>query len=214
MPDNKSPYRLVVEGPNDKWTLINLLERNGFDWDDSSKDRPFVHEAGGVTRLLNRDFLSAALKNQERLGLVLDADFSPQDRWIQLRTVLSSLNIQIPNQPDPDGVVVQGTKSTDSRFGIWLMPDNSLPGRLEEFIERLVPAKHPTWLHARDATTQALKLGARLRERDHLKGALHAWLAWQETPGQPFGTAVTSEIFGHDSPEAKRFVSWFNRCFT
>ena len=36
----QSPYRLLVEGPNDKYSVINLLIRHGFDWDDESAVRP------------------------------------------------------------------------------------------------------------------------------------------------------------------------------
>lgn len=212
-PPTKSPYRLVVEGPDDKWTCIHLLQRHGFNWDDSTKVRPYVHPAGGISQLLDKDFLSSALKNHERLGLVLDSDFPPPDRWQQLRSVLANLSIALPDTPAPGGVVMGGLRP-NSRFGIWLMPDNSQPGRIEEFIEKLVPANHPTWPHARDATTQAQALGAPLRARDHIKGALHAWLAWQADPGLPFGTALFSQILGHDSPDAQRFVSWFNQCFT
>jgi hypothetical protein len=212
-PSSKSPYRLIVEGPDDKWTLIHLLRRHGFDWDDPSKGPPYVHEAGGITTLLSRDFLSSALKSHERLGLVLDADFPPPDRWHQLRSVLATLGIALPSTPASDGVIVSGMRP-NSRLGIWLMPDNSQPGRIEEFIEKLVPTGSPTWTHARDATTQALALGAPLRVQDHIKGALHAWLAWQADPGLPFGTALFSRILEHDSPEAQRFVAWFKQCFT
>ncbi len=102
----------------------------------------------------------------------------------------------------------------NSRLGIWIMPDNSQIGRIEEFIEKLVPAQHPTWSHAQSSTTQAQALGAPLRTQDHIKGALHTWLAWQADPGLPFGTALSSNILGHNSLEAQRFVSWFKQCFT
>jgi uncharacterized protein DUF3226 len=175
-PASKSPYRLVVEGPDDKWTLIHLLQRHGFNWEDSATTRPFVHEAGGIATMLGRDFLSTALKSYDRLGLVLDADFPPNNRWQPIRDVLATLGISLPQTPPPDGLITGGLKP-NSRLGVWVMPDNSQPGRIEEFIEKLVPANHPTWPHAQGATTQAQALGAPLRAQDHIKGALHAWLA-------------------------------------
>ena len=63
--------------------------------------------------------------------------------------------------------------------------------------------------HARKATSVAKGLGARFREIDTAKANLHAWLAWQKNPGRPYGVAVRSEYFGHDSPEARAFVGWF-----
>ena len=49
--------------------------------------------------------------------------------------------------------------------------------------------------------------------RNELKAVLHAWLAWQQRPGRPYGTAITARYIGHDSPAALRFVEWFQRVF-
>jgi len=48
---------------------------------------------------------------------------------------------------------------------------------------------------------------------DRGKSTLHTWLAWQETPGLPFGTALRAEFFRHDTEDALRFVAWFRRLF-
>ena len=212
-PSPKSPYRLMVEGPDDQWTIINLLARHGYDWNNAAAIRPYVEPVGGVEKLLARATLSTALKTYERLGLVIDADLSSPQRWQQVRDIFRELGISLPAAPSPNGTLVTGSRQ-NSRVGIWLMPDNSQPGRIEEFIEKLIPPGDPLWPHAQTATTQALTLGASLRPQDHVKGAIHAWLAWQEDPGLPFGTAITSEVLGHDSPEAQRFVGWFRQCFT
>ncbi len=45
----------------------------------------------------------------------------------------------------------------------------------------------------------------------HLPSAYLAWHA--ERPGMPFGTALTAEVLGRDSPEAQTFVAWFKRLF-
>jgi len=212
-PSNKSPYRLLVEGPDDMWTIINILTRHGYNWDDTSTVRPYVEPAGGVEKLLDKDMISSALKTYTRLGIVVDSDFPPTNRWRQVRNVLESLGISMPVAPAPAGTIVQG-KKPDQLVGIWLMPDNSQPGRVEEFIEKLIPVGHPVWPHAQVSTQAARALGAQLRDLDQLKGALHAWLAWQEDPGLPFGAAVATHVLKHDSPEALNFVSWFKRCFT
>lgn len=209
----KSPYRLMVEGPDDQWTIINLLSRHGYDWENDRTTRPYVEAAGGVEKLLVKATLSTALKTYERLGLVIDADLTPTHRWQQLKDLFRELGVALPANPSPDGMIAAGIRP-HSRVGIWLMPDNTQPGRIEEFIEKLIPQGDTVWPHAQATTTQALALGARLSQRDHLKGAIHAWLAWQRDPGLPFGTALTTEVLGHDSPEALRFVGWFRQCFT
>ncbi|WP_171809709.1 DUF3226 domain-containing protein [Corallococcus exiguus] len=212
-PSPKSPYRLMVEGPDDKHTLVHLLKRHGYDWDDATLKRPYVEDVGGVEKLLEKTLLSTALKTHDRLALVFDADLPPYNRWHQLKTCLEQLGIAVPNAPEPGGTLLSGIRP-NSRLGIWVMPDNSQPGRIEEFIEKLVPADDTLWPHARTTTTDALNQGAPLRPQDHVKGALHAWLAWQLDPGIPFGVALASKVLGHDSPEAQRFVDWFHRCFS
>lgn len=42
---------------------------------------------------------------------------------------------------------------------------------------------------------------------------MHAWLAWQEEPGKPFGIALKAGYFDHQSPAADRFVDWFMQTF-
>ena len=93
------------------------------------------------------------------------------------------------------------------------MPDNSSPGTLENFLGELVPSNHPVWAYASEATTEARQRGAGCLEKDHLKSTLHTWLAWQEEPGLPFGTALRTGVFEAESETARRFVSWFNRLF-
>ena len=100
-----------------------------------------------------------------------------------------------------------------ARVGVWLMPDNEQDGALEHFLETLVAESDPLIEHARSATTQARELGARFGGNAHRKAVLHAWLAWQENPGLPYGSAIRARCFRHDSPVAGRFVAWFRRVF-
>ncbi len=78
-------------------------------------------------------------------------------------------------------------------------------------VEKVLEA--PVWSHAGEATIKAQTLGSHLAEKDLAKGKLYAWLAWQQSPGLPFGIALKARLFGHDSPEALRFVAWFTHLF-
>ena len=93
------------------------------------------------------------------------------------------------------------------------MPDNSSPGTLEDFLNKLVSEGDPIRSYADEVVIEARQRGARCQERDHVKSALHTWLAWQEEPGLPFGTAMKAEYFEKDSDDAHRFVAWFHRLF-
>jgi len=214
-PPKNSPYRLLVEGPDDQHAVTHLMKRHGFDWDDAARTRPFIESVGGVSELLDSTRRSTDAKSYSRLGLVLDADLKVTDQWAKVRGCFSSLGIPLPEAPAAEGTVVDvqqpGLKL--SRVGFWLMPDNQQPGILEDFLGRLVPVDDPCWAYAGEVATQSRALGSRLAQKDHAKGRIHTWLAWQEDPGLPFGTALTARILGHDSPEAMRFVDWFQRLF-
>ncbi|HEY0514945.1 MAG TPA: DUF3226 domain-containing protein [Thermoanaerobaculia bacterium] len=207
----ESPYRLLVEGPDDQHSVIHLMARHGFDWDDESTPRPFVSPEGGIEKLLRS--VSVALKGTyERIGIILDANSSLGDRWAQIRARASQIGLDLPESPAPGGTVVQG-RQPGSRVGVWLMPDNSSSGTLESFLSTLVSAEHPIWIYAGQVTREARQRGARFPEKDHLKSVLHTWLAWQEEPGLPFGTALKAGIFETDREGALGFVAWFRNLF-
>ena len=93
------------------------------------------------------------------------------------------------------------------------MPDNRRDGTLERFLEDLVRENDKLLPHAKASTRGAKELGARFPEALLVKAELHAWLAWQDDPGLPYGSAIRARYFSHDSHAAKSFVIWFCRLF-
>jgi hypothetical protein len=210
-PAKSSPFRLFVEGRDDLHSITNLLERHGYDW-NSNVRAPFVHDSGGIEPLF--EALPLALKSLVRVGVVIDADLSPTNRWARVEAILNASGIRPLPSPNRQGVVMSVAGSTKlERYGIWMMPNNQNAGALEDFLQRLVPAGNSCWQHADASTKQARQFGAPLKENDCVKGTIHTWLAWQDPPGQPFGTALNARILNHDSPEALEFVAWFRRVF-
>ncbi|UQA55179.1 DUF3226 domain-containing protein [Polyangium aurulentum] len=209
-PRPTSRLRLTVEGKDDQGAIIHLLKRHGIDWDAERPALPNVEIAETVDKVL--DSIAPGARSYDRYGVVLDADASPAQRWAQVRDRLAALGLAVPAALEPRGLIVPGLRP-GYRIGVWVMPDNGESGILEDFLAKLVPTADPCWSHAQEATAKARQLGARLAEKDVRKGELHAWLAWQERPGMPFGTALTAKVLGHDSAEALRFVDWFRRLF-
>jgi hypothetical protein len=208
-PSEESPYRLLVEGLDDHHSVIHLVRRHDFDWDDETKVRPFIHNTGGIDKLL--DEIPVTLKGTyERIGIVLDANSDPTTRWNQIRDRVKRAGVDLGESAEPNGTIVEGP---GSRIGVWLMPDNSSPGSLESFLGRLAPRTQPIWTYADGVTAEARRQGAPCREQDHAKSVLYTWLAWQEKPGLPFGTALKAGLFETDHEDALRFVAWFRRLF-
>ena len=199
--------RLHVEGKDDDHAIRHLLIRHGI-------DLPPIHVAGSREKLLEGVYTAVSLSNGRSVGFVLDANSSLQDRWKRWRRGFASSIWKCRTRSRPMAFV--GKSATyGARVGVWLMPDNERDGALEHFLETLVAESDPLIEHARSATSQAKDLGARFADNDnaHRKAVLHAWLAWQEDPGLPYGSAIRARYFRHDSPVAGRFVAWFRQVF-
>ena len=203
----ESPRRLVVEGSDDKHSLIHVAERNGLSLEGAGV---WVHDAGSVEQAV--EHIGLGVKTYERFGIVVDADDFPS-RWQSIRTALSRAGVSLPAQDlAPDGLVVPGPRR-DQKVGAWLMPDNRSSGALESFLEGLVPEGDSLWLHADSATRAASDLGARFPERDLPKARMHAWLAWQLHPGRPFGIAVQAGFLSRESELSRSLIAWLTRLF-
>jgi hypothetical protein len=204
-----APNRLIVEGRDDQWSIIQLTARHGWDWESPSPHYPWIEDAKGDTLAL--ESLPVAVRSCRRVGIVLDADIAPGDRWQAVRDRLAGSDVTLDAQPDPYGTVVEAADGR--RLGVWLMPDNRSPGKLEDFLAVLVPERDPCWAWAEESTEHARQLGARFTQSDFIKARIHAWLAWQKEPGQPFGTAIYAATFAHDAGVARSFVAWMERLF-
>ncbi len=208
-PDSKR--RLLVEGPDDLWSIVNLMKRHGADWDLPDEHLPYVEVCEGHRNL--REYISIVLlKSSEVVGVVVDANSSPADRWRSIHDRLAESGIDMPKQPQAGGWVSESA-ALGCRCGVWMMPDNTGTGSLEDFLETLVPSSDGCRPLAEQATDQASELGAPFAKSDRMKAIMHTWLAWREKPGQPFGQAITAKVLDADSPIATEFAGWFNRLF-
>lgn len=150
-PRPNSQYHLVVEGSDDKHTIIQLLARSGFDWEDGARLRPYIHAAGSCEEALAE--FRTVLKLHPRVGLVIDANGDVASRWQAVRQRAQEAGVAMPGEPCSDGLV-DASLLPSSRFGVWLMPDNQNHGALERFLATLIPASDPRWPIAEEATVR------------------------------------------------------------
>ena len=54
---------------------------------------------------------------------------------------------------------------------------------------------------------------AMLRRVHFAKAKIHTWLAWQEDPGTPMGSAVTKKYLTTTPPICQAFVNWLNALY-
>ena len=214
MPGVMERSRLHVEGVDDFHSLVHLLIRHGIDYDTKPwpPEFPSIEQQESISRLLEGMEISVRTSTGRPIGFVLDADSPLEDRWKAVRSRLANLGIEVPESPPREGFLAD-CKQYHTRVGVWLMPDNHHDGTLEHFLRHLIGTSDPIIDHAEKATQTAKDLGAGFREVDKTKAIIHAWLAWQEDPGLPFGTAIRARYFRHDSQAAGAFVDWFRRLF-
>lgn len=173
-----SPRVLVVEGSDDLHFLAAVTNTM---FGPRSIE---VVDSKGVQNLLGPSYLQARLdqSNLERLGIVMDADSRPGERWSSLRNRLVPRGFELPEHPSHGGCIVN---SGGIRVGVWMMPDNVTPGALEELLLRLVPAGDDLLPLAVEAVESIPSQSRRFGQAGVKKAEVRTWLAWQEEPGPP-----------------------------
>ena len=211
--------RLHVEGTDDVHVVRHLLLRHGIDCPitgrlsgDVAPNVPQIAATGDVQGVLDAIGTAIPVSNGRSVGFVLDADVEPRDRWRAVCGRLREFGLDLPDGIPPGGFV-DTVVEYGARVGVWLMPDNQRGGALERFLEDLVDGDDPLLPIAESSTAAALTEGAKFPEAKHRKAVLHAWLAWQEDPGLPYGSAINAKFFRDDSPAALAFVDWYRRVF-
>lgn len=200
---------LVVEGADDYHTFFSLFDR----YKILGKCR--LEPGGGYERI--RDSIDTRIDESglERIGFVVDADDDLAERWNSLRDALRSAGYNaMPQAPDPAGtIIMQEGKVT---VGLWIMPNNTLPGALESFIQFLIPEGDPLWNHAVASVAtlpQKPDKAADNWENWVIKANIHTWLAWQKEPGKPIGQAITKRYLNPEANEAQKLIAWIRSLF-
>ena len=197
--------KLLVEGTDDQHVLWALLKRRAI------PETFAIEQTGGYSNLLQRlpvEFKASGLK---RIGVVIDADLDYLARWNSLRAALKKSGLTIiPAQPVAGGFVsnVKGI-----RVGAWLMPDNSFPGMLEDFVSQLIPEGDEIWPDSSQFVESLALTANRYRDCHVAKAQVHTWLAVQDTPGSPMGQAITKRLLRDGGATCDAFISWLERLF-
>lgn len=212
-PPQTKPQQLLVEGKNDRHVIWALCEQHQLP-ENFSVEVPYVEDGQGIEALLAELPIRLKQENLRTLGIVIDADQDLSARWQAVRQRLKVSGYQkIPESPPPEGWVYAPTDLP--KVGVWLMPDNQLPGILENFVARLITTGDPLLFQAQSVLQDIEQAGLnRYTLVQHPKALIHTWLAWQQTPGMPMGQAITARVLNHDSPIAISFVEWLKYLFS
>lgn len=212
---------LYVEGPDDREVFIHLLNNHEITSSDETRRGHFlkanesfkIKDCGGIDNLLEtfRVELKGDIDNN-RYGIVVNVDTDITVIWVRLLNILNNMSYRnLPHIPGDSGVIIkQGNLPV---VGIWLMPNNKLPGSIEDFVSFLGPQDDELWPIAENALRQAISIKCNFRPSYTMKAHLHTWLAWQEEPGTPMGLAITKTYVDAYAPHAIQFINWFHKMF-
>lgn len=210
---------LHVEGKDDLFAITELLSAHGFQQDAKTKRDVEINDAAkekegfGRAKLLEDIPRAVKAVSDGAVAFVVDADESVHNTWVSVRDRMRQVEHVAPFVPDDleSGGVVFDISKINARVGVWIMPDNERTGMIEDFIKSLVKTGDAILPIAEDATDRATAAGASITTFTRPKAVIHAWLAWQEKPGRPFGTAIGAGYFDHEAESAKNFVKWLRR---
>ena len=174
-----------------------------------------IVEKEGINSLLDSIEVEVDIPGRTVLGIMLDANDDLDARWQAVTDRLNRLRQEdhfelpeLPEQPNPSGTIIEGRL----RIGIWLMPDNSSTGELEDFVGSMIPSSDPVWPLA-----EAYIEGIPPAERKFAPGKtqrakVHAWLATREEPRR-MGLAIKARDLVTDAANTAAFVGWLRTLF-
>ncbi len=204
---------LLFEGKDEQHVFGSLLNHHGIAKGIIKFDPPF----DGIDDLLEAFPLYLRSNEVKRLGIVVDADIDISPRWQSIRNILIANGYKnAPKSPSPEGAIIElADRSLVSvpKVGVWIMPDNKLPGMLENFVSFLGATTDPLWNIADECLKHIPEEHRRFKESQQIKARLHTWLAWQKKPGTPLGQAITAKFLDADAPHARQLIQWIRRLF-
>ena len=206
-----NPNRLVVED-TDLHGVVTGIMPHYVKWGKSEAEWPvLVSRKEGKEAVLGELPVEIKGTGVRRLGIVIDADNDLPGTWDKVAAFCKRLGATPPKVCPKDGLVIQIGNQT---FGAWIMPNNELAGMVEHFCHELVPAaSEELWKFAEECAKTAKAKGAQFPNHYLPKAHIHTWLAWQETPGERMGAAITGKALSHDSETAKKFVTWMCKLY-
>ena len=210
------PHVLLVEGGTD----LDLVDSFRDTFNKSVVDRqiPYNFEVlnmKGVEKLV--DGIVTVLKTPRRrvVGILVDADGDATDRFEQIKYELEKrsgelgLTISLPDKPQPGGLIVDFPAKMP-RVGVWIMPDNSSSGALEDFVVKMIRSDDKIWPLS-EAYIDGIPLGFRKfpprNPRKIIKAKVNAWLAAGEWPA-PLHLAVKNGDLDINVACCKDFAAW------
>ena len=212
--------RIIFEGKNDLYTIITIWDRNfkipkGF---DSTNYKKFGDKGDSFNGAIKSFKAALNEENLTNIGIIVDADFKENGgiaaRWQRISDVVKARFPKLDlssYSPNPNGIIIKNENYPT--IGVWIMPDNQNEGYLEHFLTQLIDREDVMYKNATKIVKDLYENNKHLKEIRKQKANIYTWLAWQEEPGQSFGTAVKSNILKTKGEAIEPFLNWLKATF-
>lgn len=199
---------LWVEGKNDAIVFSEIFIRYQLD-----KSMFTVSVKGSLEEIYNSINSDLIKLDYSVVGVVMDADSNSISRWNTVKTKLENIGYILPEMLNQNGTIINGNEELP-RLGIWLMPNNDENGMLEDFVQYLIPKNDQLIPHVDQSLNQIEEANLNKYKLVHKsKARIHTWLAWQEKPGTPMGSAINQTYLDTNQELCNRFIDWINQLF-
>lgn len=204
------PRRIVVEGKEDEHVVLSLMRQKNI---PTNVNMQSINGIGNLPKAITSAILDSTI---EIVGIVVDANSAPKNRWRGLCTHLRQFGYRPQANPSPGGMIlqalgpVQQKRGTATRVGIWMMPDNNSPGEIEDFVAMMVPRNNLNW---RDANKYVQSIPANRLQfggKKITKVTMRAWLATSTDPNH-MGSAINKGNLSTTNPLCQQFCNWLKR---
>ena len=98
-------------------------------------------------------------------------------------------------------------------FGLWVMPDNSSDGMLEDWLKQCVAPAEQALLTQAVSVVGSLPQPTKFKPLHLSKAEVATWVAWQRSPGQGLHLAVRDQLLDVGYPGYMKLSAWLTHVF-
>lgn len=211
---------LLVEGESDQSFFKEVCKTLGLDANvkvalprDSGR---FHNGKAGVFNLLPDLLKQLGDAQITRLAVVVDADSAVNGGGYQ-RAIDKVTDIVEQHgftlRPNPDGGILFQHGDGLADFGLWVMPNNSDEGMLEDWIKSCVhPDEHELFAHAETVVDTLPQ--TKFKPIHISKAEVATWLAWQKQPGHGLYRVVEDQLIDTNSALSNELCVWLTHVYS
>lgn len=210
---------LLVEGETDQGFLIEVLKVLNLQVD--VKVAPPKELGGsynskqGVFNYLPNLLNQLADGSLIHLAVVVDADTGPDGGYQRTYDLVNEIvkPIGYSLKANPIGGLIFEHNDGLADFGLWVMPDNTQEGMLEDWLKECIHHNELTLFAHAQSVVEELPKPQKFKSIHRSKAEVATWLAWQKQPGHGLYRAVTDQLLDSNKPLYSQLIAWLTHIY-